>query len=86
MNNSPNLLLRDGCYTLAVIKPCYSVESTGNSSKFQENPKEPTVASEKAKLHAGPFTHCGNGGTVTVKWTDSKKKPASRRMRYKELH
>ena len=27
-NNSPNLLLRDGCYALGVIRPCYSVEST----------------------------------------------------------
>ena len=38
-NNLPNLLLREGCYTLSVIKPCYSVESTGNSSKFQGNPE-----------------------------------------------
>ena len=38
-NNSPNLLSRDGCYRLGVIMPCYSVESTGNSSKFQENQK-----------------------------------------------
>ena len=31
-NNSPNLLSRDGCYILGVIKPCYSVESM---RKFQ---------------------------------------------------
>ena len=77
VNNSPNLLLRDGCYTLGVIKPCYSVESTGNSSKFKGNPEvtptQPTVASEKAKLHGDSFIHCGNEGTVMVKWTDSKK-------------
>ena len=36
MNNSPNLLSRDGCYNLGVIKPCYSVESDSSSSKFQE--------------------------------------------------
>ena len=50
-NNLPNLLSRDSCYTLSVIKPCYSVELTGNSSKFQENPEvtltQPTVALEK---------------------------------------
>ena len=34
-NSSPNLLSRDGCYTLGVLKPCYSVENTQNSSKFQ---------------------------------------------------
>ena len=77
VNNSPNLLLRDGCYTLGVIKPCYSVEYTENSSKFQGNPEatptQPTVASEKAKLHGNSFIHCGNEGPVMVKWTDSKK-------------
>ena len=56
-NNSPNLLLSDGCYTLSVIKPCYSVELTVNSSKFQGNPEmvptQLTVALEKAKLHVG---------------------------------
>ena len=36
VNNSPNLLSRDGCYTLVVIKPCYSVEFDSSSSKFQE--------------------------------------------------
>ena len=59
VNNSPNLLLRDGCYTLSVIKPCYSVELTGNSSQFRGNPEatptQPTVASEKAKLHGDSF-------------------------------
>ena len=70
-NNSPNLLSRDGCYTLGVIKPCYSVELTGNSSKFQGNPEatptQPTVASEKAGLHGDLFNHCGNEGTEMVK-------------------
>ena len=77
-NNSPSLLSRDGCYTLGVIKPCYSVESTRNSSKFQGNLEatltQPTVTSEKSKLHGDSFSHCGNEGTEMVKWTDSKKK------------
>ena len=33
-NASPNLLLRDSCYTLGVLKPCYSVETTERSSRF----------------------------------------------------
>ena len=37
-NTSPNLLPQDGCYTLGVLKPCYSVE-TRSSRKFQEIPK-----------------------------------------------
>ena len=76
MNNSLNLLSKDGCYTLGVIKPCYSVESTGNSSKFQRNievtPTQYTGTSEKAKLHFDSFIHCGNEGTEMVKWTDSR--------------
>ena len=77
VNNSPDLLLRDGCYILGVIKPCYSVESTGNSSKFQGNPEaeptQPATTSEKAKLHGGSSVHCRNEETKMVKWTDSKK-------------
>ena len=46
-NTSPNLLSRDGCYTLGVLRPCYSVETTQNSSKFQGNtkvtPTQPTT-------------------------------------------
>ena len=47
-NNLPSLLSRDGCYTLGVIKPCYSVASTKNSKKFQAipevTPAQPTVS------------------------------------------
>ena len=39
-NNSPNLLSREACYTLGVIKPCYSMESNGSSSLFYEIPQE----------------------------------------------
>ena len=53
------------------------MESTGNSSKFQGNleatPTQPTVTSEKAKLHGDSFNHCTNEGAEMVKWTDSKK-------------
>ena len=86
--NSPNLLLRDGCYTLSVIKPCYSMELTGNSSKFQGNPEaaptQPTVASEKAKLHVGSSVHCEN----ELRWFNGliPKNPVSRRMKHKEHH
>ena len=76
MNNPPNLLSWDSCYTLGVIKLCYSVEPKGNSSKFQGNPEvtptQPTVTSEKAKLHGDSFIHCGNKGTEMVKQTDFK--------------
>ena len=47
VNTSPNLLSKESCYTLGVINPAYSMESTGNSIKFQGNPdvrpKQPTT-------------------------------------------
>ena len=33
VNASPNLPSRDGCYTLGILKPCYSVETSNNYSK-----------------------------------------------------
>ena len=37
-DRSPNLLSRDACYILGVLKPCYTVENTSsptvNASKF----------------------------------------------------
>ena len=52
-NASPNLLSRDGCYTLGVLKPCYFVETSGTSSKFQGNPQailtQPTLTWTKQR-------------------------------------
>ena len=38
-NASPNLLSRDSCYTLGVLKPYYSVEASRCSSRFQGKPQ-----------------------------------------------
>ena len=77
VNSSPNLQLRDGCYTLGVLKPCYSVELTGNSSKFQGNtkvmPPLPTANLDNAKMQGDSFPHCQNEGTVTDKCSHSTK-------------
>ena len=35
-NASPNLLSRDGCYTLGVLKPCYSVETLKTSKSSSQ--------------------------------------------------
>ena len=43
-NASPNLPLRDGCYTLGVLKPCFSVETTESSSGFQGKPRDTHTA------------------------------------------
>ena len=36
-DRSPNLLSRDACYTLGVLKPCYTVESGRNSTKCEHS-------------------------------------------------
>ena len=67
-NNSPNLLSRDACYTLGVIKPCYSVETDSSSSLFQGIPQvTPTQSSkdlEKTKMQGECDSHCKNEGSA----------------------
>ena len=51
-DRSPNLLSRDACYILGVLKPCYTVENTSKSTS------SPTVnASKKGDVVAKSFHH-----------------------------
>ena len=51
-DRSPNLLSRDACYILGVLKPCYTVENTS------KNTSSPTVnASKKGDVVAKSFHH-----------------------------
>ena len=74
-NASPSLLSRDSCYTLGVLKPCYSVEMSGNSSKFQGKPQatltQPTTNLEKAKMHGTSSHHLAIEGTGEEKLSHS---------------
>ena len=76
-NTPPNLLSRDGCYTLGVLKPCYSVEMTENSSKFQGNTKvtstQPTTHLYHTKMQGNSFLHFQNEGTSAEKHFHSTK-------------
>ena len=76
-NASPNLLSRDGCYTLGVLKPCYSVETTEISSRLQGEPQatltQPTINSDDAKMHVYLSQHCGNEGSAREKPSHSNK-------------
>ena len=67
-NDSPNFLSRNSCYTLGMIRPCYSVESTGNSSKFQGNleaaPTQLATHLDQSKMQGKSFAHCKNDGLV----------------------
>ena len=49
-NRSPNLLSRDACYILGVLKPCYTVENSTDST-------DSTHASNKDDLAAKSFLH-----------------------------
>ena len=66
-NASPNLLTRDGCYTLGVLKPCYSVETSRCSSRFQgkppKKPTQPTTNLDQPKMHGISSHHLANEGT-----------------------
>ena len=51
-DRSPNLLSRDACYILGVLKPCYTVENTSKTTS------SPTVnASKKGDVAAKSFHH-----------------------------
>ena len=69
VNNSPNLLSRDACYTLGVSKPCYSVETDSSSSSFQgipqvtpTQPTQPTKHLDKTNMQGEHDSHCKNKG------------------------
>ena len=74
-NVSPNLLFRDGCYTLGVLKPCYSVETSRSSSGFQGKPQakptQPTTNLNQSKMHGISSHHLGNEGTDEEKLAHS---------------
>ena len=56
-DRSPNLLSRDACYTLGVLKPCYTVENSTNSTDSTVSPVKHSHASNKSDLAAGSFLH-----------------------------
>ena len=74
-NASPNLLSRDGCCTLGVLKPCYYVETSGSSSRFQGKPQatptQPTTNLDQPKMHGISSHHLANEGTGEEKLSHS---------------
>ena len=59
-DRSPNLLSRDACYTLGVLKPCYTVENSTDSTKEQASP---THALKKVGNATHSFHHQKMNGT-----------------------
>ena len=56
-DRSPNLLSRDACYTLGVLKPCYTVENSSNSTNSTVSPMKHGYASNKGDVVADSFLH-----------------------------
>ena len=65
---SPNLLSRDACYTLGVLKPCYTVEKqleiSENSTDSTQSQVTPIHASESDTKVGNSFLHQKMKGTV----------------------
>ena len=53
-DKSPNLLSRDACYPLGLLKPCYTVEHSTGSTHSQATPSKV----------GNSFHHCGNEGSA----------------------
>ena len=56
-DRSPNLLSRDACYTLGVLKPCYTVGNSTNSTDSTVSPVKHSHASNKGDVVANSFLH-----------------------------
>ena len=70
-DRSPNLLSRDACYTLGVLKPCYSLENSTDSTDSTHASKKSDLAPEsflhqKMKKSERKLSNCSN------KWSISK--------------
>ena len=72
-DRSPNLLSRDACYTLGVLKPCYMVEKT-TTKKTTKTKTTPTVnAYTKGDVAAKSFHHQKMNESEEKLSNDSKK-------------
>ena len=56
-DRSPNLLSRDACYTLGVLKPCYTVENSTNSTDSTVSSRKHNCASNSGDVVANSFLH-----------------------------
>ena len=62
-DRSPNLLSRDACYTIGVLKPCYTVEHSTNSTDSTLSQVTPIHASNRDDFAAKSFLHQKINGT-----------------------
>ena len=62
-DRSPNLLSRNACYTLGVLKPCYTVEHSMDSTDSTLSQVTPIHASNRDEFPAKSFLHQKMNGT-----------------------
>ena len=62
-DRSANLLSRDACYTLGVLKPCYTVEHSTNSIDSTQSQVTPIHASKTDTKSEHSFLHQRMNGT-----------------------
>ena len=67
-NALPNLLSRDGCYMLGVLKPCYSVETLKTSKTSSTQPKTDL---DQHQMHMDLTQHLTKKGTSEEKLSHS---------------
>ena len=72
-DRSPNLLSRDACYTLGVLKPCYTVENSTDSTDSTLSQVTPIHASNRADLSTKSFLHHKMNGTEKKLYSNSNK-------------
>ena len=81
-DRSPNLLSRDACYTLGVLKPCYTVEKqlgiSENSTLSTQSQVTPIHASKSDTKVGNSFLHQKMKGTVTKLSNNSTKHSISK--------
>ena len=77
-DKSPNLLSRDACYTIGVLKPYYSVEKELSSSSTDST--QPQATPIYAFQVGNSFPHCENEGTVKKTSNSSTKGSISKKQ------
>ena len=82
-DRSFNLLSRDACYILGVLKPCYTVENFTNSTDSTVSSRKD--ASNKGDVAAKSFLHQKMNGSE-MKLSNCSNKCLSTRANFKVIH
>ena len=63
-DRSPNMLSHDACYTLGVLKPCYTVEKALPVSRNSTDSTNPTKSQARPTQVGNSFLHCKMNGNM----------------------